>query len=152
MLREQMEADKEHVSPCGSLSGEASRPVLGLVARVRGPGASAGIPQGWPWVEGAAVSGRHELPQPRSLFQEGFDVPVSAAPRPGSVFLAQKPAGGQACPFTAAQAHHSYCFKKNFLALSLKLNCPLRVSYFVCSCLFGGGTTLPSLPPPRREC
>lgn len=29
----------------------------------------------------------------------------------------------------------AHCFKKNFLALSLKLNCPLGLGYFVCSCL-----------------
>ena len=53
---------------------------------------------------------------------------------------------GPACPFARAQAHHSYCFKKNFLALSLKLNRPLRVSYFVCSCLSCGSTTLAPSP------
>lgn len=79
------------------------------------------------------------------LSREQSHVPVSAAPRPCFTSLPQKPAGGQACPFTKAQAHHSYCLKKNFLALSLKLNCPLRVSYFVCSCLSCGGTTLPPL-------
>lgn len=53
---------------------------------------------------------------------------------------------GLACPFAKAQAHHSYCFKKNFLALSLKLNRPLRVSYFVCSCLSCGCSTLAPSP------
>lgn len=53
----------------------------------------------------------------------------------------------QVCPFTKAQAHHSYCFKKNFLALRLKLNCPLRVSYFVCSCLLVAAPPSPYSPP-----
>lgn len=75
---------------------------------------------------------------------------VSVARSLCCTFLPQKPAVGQACPFTEPQAHHSYCFKKNFLALSLKLNCPLRVSYFVCSRLSCGGTTLPSLLLERR--
>lgn len=54
----------------------------------------------------------------------------------------------QACPFTKAQAHHSYCFKKNFLALRLKLNCPLRVSFFVCSCLPVAAPPSPASPRP----
>ena len=53
---------------------------------------------------------------------------------------------GPTCPFAKTQAHRSYCFKNNFLALNLKLNCPLRVSYFVCSCLSCGSTTLAPSP------
>ena len=52
----------------------------------------------------------------------------------------------ETCLLAKAQAHHSYCFRKNFLALSLKLNCPLRVSYFVCSCPSCGCTTLVPSP------
>lgn len=39
----------------------------------------------------------------------------------------------QARPFTKAQAHYSYCFKKNFLALRLKLKVPFESFLF---CLF----------------
>lgn len=69
----------------------------------------------------------------------------SPAPQPllDFRFLFQKLAVCHACPFTKVQAYHSYCFQKNFLALSLKLNCPLRVSYFVCSYV---SWLLPHLP------
>lgn len=50
-----------------------------------------------------------------------------------SLFLSHKPAEGKACPFTKAQAYHSHCFKKNFLALSLKLKLPLGALLF---CMF----------------
>ena len=53
---------------------------------------------------------------------------------------------GPTCPFAKTQAHRSYCFQNNFLALNLKLNCPLRVSYFVCFCLSCGYTTLALSP------
>lgn len=46
------------------------------------------------------------------------------------LFLSQKPAEGQACPFPRAQACHPHCFKKNFLALSLKLKLPLGTLLF----------------------
>lgn len=56
-------------------------------------------------------------------------------PRPSLLllFLSQKPAEGEACPFTRAQAYHPHCFKKNFLALSLKLKLPPGTLLF---CMF----------------
>lgn len=44
-----------------------------------------------------------------------------------------EPAEGQACLFTKAQAYHSHCFEKNFLALSLKLELPPGMLLF---CMF----------------
>lgn len=49
------------------------------------------------------------------------------------LFLPQKPAEGQACPFPRARAYHPHCFKKNFLALNLKLKLPLGTLLF---CMF----------------
>lgn len=60
---------------------------------------------------------RHYLPGPSLLL----------------LFLSQKPTEGQAGPFTRARAYHPHCFKKNFLALSLKLKLPLGTLLF---CMF----------------
>lgn len=126
------------------------------MARSRGPGASAislSACCGWRgrWSQADENSYRvgYVAGQPQQWPPEEFHVTVFVPRSPCCTFLPQKPAAGQACPFTEPPAHHSYCFKKNFLALSLKLNCPLRVSYFVCSRLSCGGPTLSSLLPER---
>ena len=113
------------------------------MARFRGPWTLSYVTKCSLWVEGAVVSGCHK--QGRSHLRAASATVPGGVLRDRLTFLPQKPAVGQACPFTQPQAQRSYCFKKNFLALSLKLNCPLRVSYFVCSRLSCGGTTLPSL-------
>ena len=89
----------------------------------------------WPvWRLSTDSHGERNLTVPSLLFMCFRFVSLSAV------------CSGPTCPFAKTQAHRSYCFQNNFLALNLKLNCPLRVSYFVCSCLSCGYTTLAPSP------